>query len=104
MNIQKPHVFLGTPMHTGQCYGDYFFSVLDLQKLFFSKSWKLDVDTVYYDSLVTSARNDLVNVFLESSATHLLFINADISLNRRDRKSTRLNSSHITRSRMPSSA
>ena len=33
-----------------------------------------------------------------------LFTNVDVSVFRRDRKSTRLNSSHITRSRMPSSA
>jgi len=33
---------------------------------------------------VTSARNDLVNVFLESSATHLLCIDTDISFNPKD--------------------
>jgi len=37
MSIQKPHVFLGTPMHMDNATVIIFFSVLDLQKLFFNK-------------------------------------------------------------------
>ena len=49
--------------------------------------------------------SDNTNDVIENAVGKLNFVTRDIARERlKDRKSTRLNSSHITRSRMPSSA
>ena len=70
---------------------------------------EMTLETICGCSVVSRARNLLVGNFLETDCTDMLFIDSDMSIDpeditRLDRKSTRLNSSHIPLSRMPSSA
>ena len=134
-------LFVATPMYGGQCFGFYTQSVIALTK---TMHGRMDVvfSFMFNESLIPRARNGLANQFLkDESATHLLFIDADIRFEAddvlklldadkdvicgiypkkeinwhtvrhaisndvaTDRKSTRLNSSHVSESRMPSSA
>ena len=63
----------------------------------------LHLDHIYYDGELTVDRIELPRTRLSLIASDHLPLVADIDL-RLDRKSTRLNSSHVKRSRMPSSA
>lgn len=71
-------VYVATP-----CYGcllthTYMSSVLGLQAALSKIDVGMAIDLIGNESLVTRARNILVRRFLNSSSTHLLFIDADI--------------------------
>ena len=73
-----PKVYLATP-----CYGclltlEYTLSVVGLQAACLARRLNCVVDFVGNESLVQRARNILVARFLQSDATHMLFVDADI--------------------------
>jgi hypothetical protein len=74
----RPNVFIATPMYGGVATGVYVGSMLKLPAVFLRNG----VDSVYActtnDSLVPNVRNVLTHQFLESQATHLMWIDADI--------------------------
>ena len=75
-------IFIGTPCYGGMITADYFKSVLQLTALAATKKIELQFGTIGNESLITRARNTLVQLFMdESQYTHLLFINADIAFN-----------------------
>jgi len=71
-------IFVATPMYGGQCSGMYTKSIADLAQF----AGKYDIDIKFYylfnESLVQRARNYIVDQFLRSGCTHLMFIDADI--------------------------
>ena len=77
MEEQKHKVFLATPMYGGNCTGVFVQSLLDMSGIFSSKGIRLSCAFMFNESLITRARNNLVNQFLETDNTHLLFIDAD---------------------------
>jgi hypothetical protein len=82
--LRKRSIFVATPMYGGQCAGPYVKSLLDLQAL----CYKFQINCVFYflfnESLITRARNYLVDEFLRSKCTHLMFIDSDIDFNSMD--------------------
>jgi hypothetical protein len=75
-------IFIGTPCYGGMITADYFKSVLQLTALAATKKIELQFGTIGNESLITRARNTLVQLFMdESQYTHLLFIDADIAFN-----------------------
>lgn len=78
------HVQLSTPMYGGQCTGVFVQSLLDLQGLFARHGITLSCAFMFNESLITRARNNLVHQFLETEATHLLFIDADMKFRAAD--------------------
>ena len=70
-------IMLCTPMYGGHCTGVFVQSLLDMAGLFSQNKIRLSCAFMFNESLVTRARNNLVNQFLESDNTHLLFIDAD---------------------------
>ena len=73
-------IFIGTPCYGGMITADYFKSVLQLTALAASKKIEIQFGTIGNESLVTRARNTLVQLFMdEEKYTHLLFIDADLS-------------------------
>ena len=75
-------VFIGTPCYGGMITADYFKSVLQLTALAATKKIELQFGTIGNESLITRARNTLVQLFMdEPQYTHLLFIDADIAFN-----------------------
>lgn len=65
-------------MYGGLCYGAYAASVVAFTRLCDKNGIGADVFTLTNESLIQRARNSLVNMFLQTDYTHLLFIDADI--------------------------
>jgi hypothetical protein len=83
-DVSTPTVFIATPMYGGMAAGIYTVSMVQLPAVFLRNR----VDSLYAfsssESLVPNARNVLTDQFLESEATHLMWIDADIGFNALD--------------------
>ena len=71
-------------MYGGQCHGMYTKACVDLAML--AAKYQVEVKFFYLfnESLITRARNYLVDEFLRSGFTHLMFIDSDVSFNPND--------------------
>jgi len=72
------HVFVATPMYGGMCAGYYTQSILQLSRIAADNNITFSFSFMFNESLITRARNALVKAFLDTKATHLMFIDADI--------------------------
>lgn len=84
-DLQKKKLMIGTPLYGGVCHGHYMKSCINLAIA--ATQYQLDVrfyNTLQNESLVQRARNMVVDEFLRSDCTHLLFIDADIAFNYKD--------------------
>ena len=72
--LQKQRLFVGTPMYGGQCTGLYTKSTNDLSMLCSSHKIPMKYYFLFNESLIQRARNYIVDEFLRSDCTHLLFI------------------------------
>lgn len=79
-----PNIFLATPMYGGQCTGNYVQSLLNFYQVCGQHQIPLRCAFMFNESLITRARNGLAHQFLESDATHLFFVDADIKFNPAD--------------------
>ena len=78
----SPKIFIGTPCYGNMLTADYFKSCLQLTALATQKKIELQFGTIGNESLVTRARNTLVQLFMDNkNYTHLLFIDADLAFN-----------------------
>ena len=82
--LKKNKVFIATPMYGGMAHGLYIKSSLDLQTTFAKYGIETKFSFLFNESLITRARNYLVDEFLRSGYTHLLFIDSDIHYNPQD--------------------
>jgi len=82
--LRKKKIFVATPMYGGACGGQYTKSSVDLAQL--ATQYGMDVRFFYLfnESLITRARNYLVDEFLRSDCTHLMFIDSDIGFDPND--------------------
>ena len=73
-----------TPMYGGMCSGMYAKACCDLATL--STKYQMDLKYFYLfnESLIPRARNYLVDEFMRSEYTHLMFIDADIHFDPND--------------------
>jgi hypothetical protein len=82
--VRTPSVLIATPMYGGMAAGIYTASMVQLPAIFLRHR----VDSFYAftasESLVPNARNVLTHQFLESKATHLMWIDSDIGFNAMD--------------------
>lgn len=83
-DLKKKSIFIGTPMYGGQCSGLYTRSTNDLAALCSSHGIELKFYYLFNESLIQRARNYIVDEFLRSNCTHLMFIDADIGFNPKD--------------------
>lgn len=73
---------IATPMYGGNCKSDYVLSLLDLvTEVEKGGVHELEYHFIYNESLITRARNSLVDSFLSSDADALLFIDSDQGFN-----------------------
>ena len=82
--LRKHKLFVASPMYSGMCHGMYMKSCLDLQGVCQQYGIEVRFSFIFNESLITRARNYLVDEFLRSGFTHLLFIDADIHYDPRD--------------------
>lgn len=83
-DLQKKSLFVATPMYGGMCHGMYTKSALDLQGICKQYNIQVKFSFIFNESLITRARNYLVDEFLRSGMTHMLFLDADIHFDPRD--------------------
>jgi hypothetical protein len=84
-DLRKYSIFVATPMYGGMNHGLYMKSCLDLQALCMQYGIQVKFSFLFNESLITRARNYLVDEFLNrSDCTHLLFIDSDINFNPQD--------------------
>ena len=79
--LQGCKLFVATPMYGGQCTGHYTRSLFGLTTLATQFGIQLYLSTTFNEALIPRARNYLVDEFLRSDATHMLFLDADIGFN-----------------------
>jgi hypothetical protein len=82
--LKKSKLFIATPMYGGMAHGMYVKSCLDLQAVMSKYGVETRFSFLFNESLITRARNYLVDEFLRSDCTHLLFIDSDIHYNPQD--------------------
>jgi hypothetical protein len=82
--LRKYSIFIGTPMYGGQCSGMFTKSTNDLSMLCAKHQIPLKYYFLFNESLVQRARNYIVDEFMRSDCTHLMFIDSDIGFNPRD--------------------
>ena len=82
--LRKHKLFVATPMYGGMAHGLYIKSCLDLQSTMSRYGIETKFSFLFNESLITRARNYLVDEFLRTDFTHLLFIDSDIHYNPQD--------------------
>lgn len=82
--LRKNKLFIATPMYGGHCLGMYMKACLDLQGMCAQYGMENRFSFIFNESLITRARNYLVDEFLRSGYTHMLFLDADIHFDPKD--------------------
>ena len=82
--LRKRKIMVATPMYGGMCSGQYTRSTTDLGILGEKYGMEFKFFYLYNESLITRARNYLVDEFMRSDCTHLMFIDADIGFDPND--------------------
>jgi hypothetical protein len=82
--MNKTKLFVATPMYGGMCTGNYALGLLNMAGICSRHGIELYYAHMQNESLITRARNSLANDFLNTDATHLMFIDADIGFNPQD--------------------
>jgi len=82
--LRKRKILVATPMYGGQCAGIYTKSVSDLAALAKTHGVQVGFYYLFNESLITRARNYLVDEFMRSDYTHLMFIDSDIGFDPTD--------------------
>lgn len=82
--LKTRKLFVATPMYGGMCAGPYMKACLDLAATAAKFGVQCQFFFLFNESLITRARNYLVDEFLRSDATHLMFIDSDIEFNAMD--------------------
>lgn len=82
--MDNKHIFIATPMYGGQCFGYFAQSLLQANNIIPQSGVTLSYSFLFNESLIQRARNLLAHQFLQSNATHMMFIDADIKFNPAD--------------------
>lgn len=82
--LRNYSIFVGTPMYGGNCAGIFAKSTNDLATLCAKYNITVKFYYLFNESLVQRARNYVVDEFLRSDCTHLMFIDSDIGFRAND--------------------
>jgi hypothetical protein len=81
---RQKSVFIATPMFGGSCNYMYMISLINLLTKLGQAGIPAMFEVAANESLITKARNILVEGFLRSPATHMMFIDADLGFDADD--------------------
>jgi len=76
--LKHVRLMIGTPVYGLRCHGAYLQSVLSLLQLCGMLGIQMGVSSICSESLLQRSRNYVVDEFLRSGFTHLLFVDTDI--------------------------
>ena len=76
---KKPKIFIATPMYGGMCTGTYALNLTTTPSVLNQNGIGMTFSLMLNESLITRARNRFAHDFLQTDATHMMFIDADIS-------------------------
>jgi hypothetical protein len=76
---KKQKIFVATPMYGGMCTGTFAINLTSTPAVLSQNNIDMAFTMMLNESLITRARNRMAHDFLASDATHLMFIDADIS-------------------------
>jgi glycosyltransferase involved in cell wall biosynthesis len=76
--LKNQKLIISTPMYGGNCSSLYLISLINLMSASHNMDFYPEVSIVWNDSLVTRARNTLVDTFLKTDYDYLMFIDGDI--------------------------
>jgi len=83
-HLRQYKIFLGAPMYGGQCAGLFCKATNDLSTLCAQYGIELRIYYLFNESLVQRARNYVVDEFIRSDCTHLMFVDSDIGFRPND--------------------
>lgn len=75
------NLFVATPMFGGVCQGMFAKSINELLIIGNKLGVEIRTANIYNESLINRARNYLLQSFIDSGSTHIMWIDADISFN-----------------------
>lgn len=81
---EQPHIFVATPMYGGLAHAHYIESIMTFMNVAKENNISVTFAFMGNESLITRARNALTYGFLQTSCTHLFFIDADIGFRAHD--------------------
>jgi hypothetical protein len=84
LKMAKVKIFIPLICYNRSCHADYMFSMMGLISHFQSSFFAATFYPIFFESLISRARNAAVAEFLKSDCTHILFIDADISFDAKD--------------------
>ena len=76
--VLNPRILIATPMYGGMCVGQYAAALMLTPTILGNHGMGTYYSYMTNESLITRARNRCVHEFLQTDATHLMFIDADI--------------------------
>ena len=79
-DLQTVRLMVCTPMHGGMCAGTYTNMTIELGRWASVHNIHVQFEFIFNESIVSRARCDLAHKFLQSDCTHMVFVDADISL------------------------
>lgn len=82
--LRKRKIMIATPMYGGQATGIYTKACTDLVKACANYGVEINFFYLFNESLITRARNYLVDEFIRSDHTHMVFIDSDIGFDATD--------------------
>ena len=83
--LRKKKIFIATQMYGGNCVGMFSKACIDLATMCANYGVETRFFFIFNESLITRARNYLVDEFLRAEGfTHLMFIDSDIHFDPRD--------------------
>jgi ssDNA-binding Zn-finger/Zn-ribbon topoisomerase 1 len=82
--LKYKKLFIGTPMYGGVCNGSYALNLGMLLSNCAKQNIPIVVNTIFNESLITRARNNICDDFLASDSDYLIFIDSDIDFEAND--------------------
>ncbi len=76
--LKAAKIFVGCPMYDGRCHAEFTFALCQLTALCTQLGVAVQLYFASGEALVMKARNAIADQFLQSDATHLMLIDADI--------------------------
>ena len=83
-DYSKINIFYPVIGYTGMVHSDYMMSTINLLLLCRQKNIKLGMRSIWFESLISRARNASVAFMLAKEYTHLLFVDTDVSFDAHD--------------------